>query len=215
MGCKLEDRSKAGEFDGIRIDPSKLCNGECDVCDYYYETNPKFLKGAIIELEKILKTKKELLKKLEKKVFDMDKMDKILDPIKCPPKFEDEYQCKPEMPRIKQVIVLCTELGMRRGKMVAQGCHVSTLSLLEAISKDRKMVDDWLHNGYKKVALEVQTQDILKLLYEQAKDAGLPCAITVDYGLTQIPAGSTTAMAIGPFYDKDIDKITGNLKLLQ
>ena len=38
--------------------------------------------------------------------------------------------------------------------------------------------------------------------------------IIKDMGLTQVDNNSITTMAIGPYYDKDIDKITGHLKLL-
>ena len=34
---------------------------------------------------------------------------------------------------MKQIIILRTDLGMRKGKMVAQGCHVSVLATVEIL----------------------------------------------------------------------------------
>ena len=112
---------------------------------------------------------------------------------------------------IKQVIVLCTELGMRRGKMVAQACHASVKA---AMKSDMLTYLRWDEDGHKKVCLKVQTQDELVDLANQVGET-LPCALIIDHGLTQIPAGSITAFAIGPATETEIDIFTKHLKLLQ
>ncbi len=113
---------------------------------------------------------------------------------------------------IKQVIVLCTELGMRRGKMVAQGAHASVKA---AMLSNAYIYNQWDIAGHKKVALKVKHQEELNGLYLLASEAGLPCALIIDQGLTQIPADSITAVAIGPDWSRKIDKITACLSLLQ
>ena len=50
--------------------------------------------------------------------------------------------------------------------------------------------------------------------YDQACYKNFPCSIIQDAGLTQLEPGTITVVAIGPGRTDDIDKITGNLKLL-
>jgi PTH2 family peptidyl-tRNA hydrolase len=51
-------------------------------------------------------------------------------------------------------------------------------------------------------------------LREEAIRAGIASAIVVDAGRTEIPAGTVTALGLGPAHDKVMDKITGRLKLV-
>ncbi len=117
---------------------------------------------------------------------------------------------------LKQVIIVCTELGMRRGKMIAQACHASVRAAIKTFIKDPKLYRLWdSDNGHKKVTLWVNTQDELDEIYRHALEAGLTVVEIIDQGLTQIPPNSITAVAIGPHDSDTIDKITGHLKLLQ
>jgi PTH2 family peptidyl-tRNA hydrolase len=71
-----------------------------------------------------------------------------------------------------------------------------------------------MFEGQKKVALKVQTEKELCELEEAAEDLGLPHALIIDRGLTQIPEGSITCLGIGPAPTGMIDRLTGKLKLL-
>jgi PTH2 family peptidyl-tRNA hydrolase len=51
-------------------------------------------------------------------------------------------------------------------------------------------------------------------LKSEADAAGLPNYIVADFGLTEIPAGTFTALAIGPSPVELLDPITKKLKLL-
>ncbi len=111
-------------------------------------------------------------------------------------------------------IILRTDLGMGKGKMVAQGGHAVVEAFLNAQKINPKAVEEWLKEGQKKVVLKVSSEDELIELYNKAKAEGLPCSIIRDAGHTQLKPGTLTAVAIGPDKDEKIDKITGHLKLL-
>lgn len=71
-----------------------------------------------------------------------------------------------------------------------------------------------MHEGQKKVALKVPSLKELCELEEAAEELGLPHALVIDAGLTQVPEGSITCLGIGPAPTEKIDRLTGNLKLL-
>ena len=114
----------------------------------------------------------------------------------------------------KQAIVLRSDLKMGKGKLVAQGAHASIEAYGKAVKTDRLTVAAWRHSGAAKIALKVSSEEELKRLYGKAQRAGVSCALIRDAGRTQIPAGSPTAIAIGPASDQAIDKLTKDLKLL-
>ena len=58
------------------------------------------------------------------------------------------------------------------------------------------------------------TEAELHALRDLAKTAGLITYQVEDAGRTQIAAGSRTVLAIGPAPVKEVDQITGHLKLL-
>src|SRR3989338_2821358 len=112
---------------------------------------------------------------------------------------------------VKQAIILNASLKMGKGKAAAQASHASVQAFLETKEDIR---NEWLESGMEKVVLKVSSEKELLLLYEKAKRKKLPCALIRDAGHTQIPAGSITALAIGPDEEEKIDEITGELKLL-
>tara|TARA_R110002110_G_scaffold99173_4_gene253653 strand:- start:687 stop:1136 length:450 start_codon:yes stop_codon:yes gene_type:complete len=142
----------------------------------------------------------------------------------------------------KQVIVLRRDLNMRKGKMVAQGAHASMAVILDALSDwtdlgkehgsdfegvftkelaldTHNRIDNgiyqWLTDRFAKICCYVNSEEELVTLYNQAKEAGLPCSIITDAGFTEFKGVPTkTAVAIGPALIEDVDKITKHLKLL-
>lgn len=126
----------------------------------------------------------------------------------------------------KQVIIVRKDLGMRKGKMIAQGAHASLQAILqEAMPAENPngehllMVEitpttkEWLSGSHAKVVLGVDSEKELLNLYEKAQ--GLPRALIQDEGRTEFGGVPTyTACAIGPAPSEEIDKITGHLQLL-
>ncbi len=129
---------------------------------------------------------------------------------------------------IKQVIVMRRDLGMRRGKQIAQGAHASLKVFL-----DRKippsevglngnvliipMPEDmaaWANGLFTKITVQVSSEEDLLTVHKAALEADLPVALIQDAGKTEFGGVPTyTCLAVGPAQAEDVDKVTGHLKL--
>lgn len=115
--------------------------------------------------------------------------------------------------QLKQMIVMRSDLNMRKGKMVAQGAHASLAAVLENREDDR--VTAWLDSAFTKVCVRVDSEEELAAVYAKAEDAGLICHYIVDNGLTEFGGVKTpTCCAIGPDTAEELAPITGHLRLL-
>lgn len=117
----------------------------------------------------------------------------------------------------KQVLILRKDLGMRKGKMIAQGAHASVKVILDhkGLYPLPRPMQQWLEGTFTKVVVSVSSEEDLLALYQEAKDQGIPCALIQDIGKTEFGGVPTyTAVAIGPDYPERIDPITGDLRLL-
>ena len=116
--------------------------------------------------------------------------------------------------RYKQVIVFRSDLKLSKGKIAAQAGHAAVSASEEARKHKRTWWDAWMREGQRKIAVRVKDEEELLKLEKQAKKMDLPNALIVDKGLTEVPAGTITCLGIGPAPAEEIDKITGNLRLL-
>ena len=123
----------------------------------------------------------------------------------------------------KQVIVMRKDLNMRKGKMIAQGAHASLKVLVDAGRLDdgaftmplTAPMAAWLGGRFTKVCVSVTSEADLDAVVERARAAGVPCAVIVDAGKTELPGVPTkTCCAVGPAWTEDVDAITGTLPLL-
>jgi len=117
----------------------------------------------------------------------------------------------------KQVIVMRTDLGMRKGKMIAQGAHASMAFLTRQIENvDLSEAEQkWLKSSFAKICVRVDSEEELDQIHEKAKEKGLVVHEIIDSGKTEFKGLSTkTCLAIGPDYSEKIDEITGDLELL-
>jgi PTH2 family peptidyl-tRNA hydrolase len=114
----------------------------------------------------------------------------------------------------KQVLVFRKDLQMSKGKIAAQAGHAAVSSAQDAYVHHKKWWEEWLYEGQKKVAVKVPSEKELSELEKGADELGLPHALIIDRGLTEIPEGTVTCLGIGPAPSKMIDRLTGQLSLL-
>mgnify|MGYP001432744966 CR=1 FL=1 len=135
----------------------------------------------------------------------------------------------------KQVIVIRKDLNMRKGKLAAQAGHASMGVIFNYMTPNYKQPGEmtrtftitlpegelgefmyrWMTGIFKKVVVSVDSLEELTNAYEAAKQAGIPCSIIEDHGLTEFSGVPTiTAIAIGPEDPEKIDKITEKFNLL-
>jgi PTH2 family peptidyl-tRNA hydrolase len=112
---------------------------------------------------------------------------------------------------MKQVIVVNRALSLPKGKLAAQVAHAALGAFMEAGDDARVQ---WLEEGMPKVVLEGPSEADLLRLQDMAVQLGLPCLLVEDAGRTVVPAGTITCLGIGPAPNDEIDRLTGDLKLL-
>ena len=114
----------------------------------------------------------------------------------------------------KMIIVIITDIKMSKGKIAAQSGHAA-VSASEYARKNRpEWWNPWISEGQCKIAVKVRSEKEIIEIERKARNAGLPVALIVDRGLTEIPPNTITCLGIGPAPTNKIDTITGKLNLL-
>jgi len=112
---------------------------------------------------------------------------------------------------MKQVILVRKDLKLPKGKLAAQVAHAS---LEASLKTERRKLDTWRSEGGKKVVLEVANDKELFKYKQMCEDEGLKTALIIDAGHTVVAPGTITCLGVEPCEEKDIDVITGKLKML-
>ncbi|MBV8610952.1 MAG: peptidyl-tRNA hydrolase, partial [Singulisphaera sp.] len=102
----------------------------------------------------------------------------------------------------KQVIVMRRDLGMRRGKEIAQGAHASMMWLALRIRQPGYTFTEaerrWLDGPFTKVCVRVESEDGLLAVVQRAQQAGVLVQLCVDAGRTEFHGVPTpTCCAVG------------------
>ncbi len=126
----------------------------------------------------------------------------------------------------KQVIVIRRDLGMRRGKEIAQGAHAAMAWLTDRLAHLSSWPEElfavhlseaqrsWISGSFTKVTCQVASLEELEEVHQKAVSAGVMCHVITDAGFTEFSGVPTvTALAVGPDWAQAVDQVTGNLKL--
>jgi len=114
----------------------------------------------------------------------------------------------------KQILVFRQDLQLSKGKIAAQAGHAAVSAAQDAYNHQKKWWEAWLYEGQRKIAVKVADEKELRKLEKAAEDVGLPHALIVDAGLTEIPEGTVTCLGIGPAPADRVDRLTIKLRLL-
>ncbi|XP_058130712.1 uncharacterized protein LOC131287712 [Anopheles ziemanni] len=116
---------------------------------------------------------------------------------------------------MKMVLIVRSDLGLRKGKIASQCAHAAVLCSMRAIGGSGKAkLDAWLMQGQPKIVLRVDSLEEVHLLTERATDAGVIAEVVRDAGRTQVASGTETVLGIGPDRSVVIDSLVGHLRLL-
>ena len=115
----------------------------------------------------------------------------------------------------KMCIVLRMDLEMSTGKLIAQATHAAVGASELGKKENHKAWRKWRDEGAKKVALEAESLEELEELQEKADDLDIVNIIIQDAGHTEVPAGTVTALGLGPDRSDLLDKVTGALPLIK
>lgn len=120
---------------------------------------------------------------------------------------------------VRMTLIVRQDLKMGKGKAAAQCLH-ATLALYKKITNPNspaynpEMVKRWEYgNGQAKITLQVPDEETMDILFAQAISLGINSYVVHDAGRTQIAAGSSTVLGLGPAPKAVIDQITKDLKL--
>jgi len=116
--------------------------------------------------------------------------------------------------KYKQVIVVRADLEISNGKLAVQVAHGSIAAAERSRKEKKEWLGAWLREGQKKVVVEVVNEEELRKLQKQAAGLGIPNELIEAAGLTELPPGTTTVLALGPAPNDIIDKVTRGLPLL-
>jgi len=126
---------------------------------------------------------------------------------------------------MKQYILINDSLNMSVGKIGAACAHASLGVFFDILKKDEevyleprnelfptdftgcirysfsveKSLVDWIEGPFTKICLSARDIDMMLKAVELAKDVRVLYKVIKDAGNTEVPPGSTTAVAIGPF----------------
>lgn len=114
----------------------------------------------------------------------------------------------------KMVLVVRGELRLTPGKAAVQVAHAAVMLVLRQQTRRSAMLDHWLEQGQKKIAVVSPSLDDMIERQGRATRAGIPSAWVDDAGFTEVPPGTRTCLGLGPASEGDLDKITGDLPLL-
>jgi len=124
-----------------------------------------------------------------------------------------------EPTKFKMMLLVRTDLGMKKGKAMSQATHAGCGIYKNIIAgqfteQQLEWVREWEEDGAAKIALRAPTEQDIDKLVEEAGKLGVPTYVQVDAGLTQVAPNSKTCLAVGPAPTHLTTQLCGAYKLM-
>ena len=140
--------------------------------------------------------------------------------------------------KVKQYIIVRTDLPMNAGKVAAQAAHSCMKVFFDKMrfmpvvgvkpgqtGADTDFVGTyswsateeevkWIEDKFTKITKRVKNENQLLKVYNQAKEAGLNVSLIKDAGLYGLEGENYTCIAVGPNYEDRCDPVVRKLRLL-
>jgi PTH2 family peptidyl-tRNA hydrolase len=114
----------------------------------------------------------------------------------------------------KVVILVRQDLKLSKGKAAAQASHAAVACALQAEKKYPADFRAWEAGGSKISVLKIADERELFEFKEIAKANDIPCSVVCDAGRTEVEPGTFTCIGLGPKKQSELDRFTGDLKML-
>ncbi|EAT40095.1 AAEL008145-PA [Aedes aegypti] len=114
----------------------------------------------------------------------------------------------------KMVLVVRSDLGLRKGKIASQCAHAAVLCYNRSASVNQAKLNLWLSEGQPKIVVKVESLEEMEEIARRARSKHVVAEIVRDAGRTQVNCGTETVLGLGPDSCDVIDSLAGHLKLL-
>uniref|UniRef100_A0A1Q3FK75 peptidyl-tRNA hydrolase n=1 Tax=Culex tarsalis TaxID=7177 RepID=A0A1Q3FK75_CULTA len=114
----------------------------------------------------------------------------------------------------KMVLVVRSDLGLRKGKIASQCAHAAVMCYMRSASANEPMLKLWLVQGQPKIVVKVDDLQEMERIAELARERKVVAEIVRDAGRTQVQSGTETVLGLGPESADVIDSLAGHLKLM-
>jgi PTH2 family peptidyl-tRNA hydrolase len=113
------------------------------------------------------------------------------------------------------MLIVRDDLGMSVGKTAAQCAHAAVGIVQKLAGKRDGLLHAWDECGQPKICVKCNGIEEMLDLVKRAQAANLPVYVVQDAGRTEVAAGTSTVLAIGPGAVEAVNEITGALRLLR
>lgn len=114
---------------------------------------------------------------------------------------------------VKMVLVVRRDLDLSPGKLASQCAHAAVTCFSATQKYNPEIAKFWEARGQPKIVLRCNSETDFSRLQSKATSLKLISVIIQDAGRTHLIPGTKTVLGIGPGAIKDMDQVTGNLKL--
>uniref|UniRef100_A0A023EE77 peptidyl-tRNA hydrolase n=1 Tax=Aedes albopictus TaxID=7160 RepID=A0A023EE77_AEDAL len=114
----------------------------------------------------------------------------------------------------KMVLVVRSDLGLRKGKIASQCAHAAVMCYMRSASVNQAKLNSWLVQGQPKIVVKVESLEEMVEIAKKANEKRVVAEIVRDAGRTQVSSGTETVLGLGPDSSDVIDSLAGHLKLL-